>query len=126
MVKIAVFAIASLFLSLLAGSMKREYGFLTAVCSCFLIFSYGMGKISLMVDEIHSFESMVGLDEIYIRILLKMAGIAYLSQFATALCRDAGQGAMASQIAFAGKASMLIVSFPILRTLVETVGKMLV
>ncbi len=126
MLKIALFGMAALFLSMFAGSIRREYGFLVAVCTSFLIFSYGLDKISLMIQEIRAFESMAGIDSAYIRILLKMAGIAYLSQLAVSLCRDAGQGAMAGQIGFAGKISMLIVSLPVLKTLVETIGDILV
>ena len=77
-----------------------------------------------MVDAVKRFEDAMGLDSEYISILLKMAGIAYLTQFAVSLCRDAGQGAVAGQIGFAGKISMLIVSLPILQALVRTIGEL--
>ncbi len=126
MLKIVLIGISAILLAMVAGSIKREYGFFVALCGSLLIFSYGIGKISLIIQEIRSFETVVGLDSSYINLLLKMVGIAYLSQLAVNLSRDAGQSTIASQISFAGKISMLIVSLPVLKSLVETIGEMLV
>ena len=67
-------------------------------------------------------EEEIGLQQEYFAVLIKMAGIAYLSQFAVSLCRDAGQGAIAGQISFAAKISMLIISLPVLEAVVKTIG----
>ncbi len=57
--------------------------------------------------------------------MLKMVGIAYLTQLVVSICRDAGNGAVAAQINMVGKISMLLVSFPVLEALLKTVGEML-
>lgn len=124
MVKVVLIGISSIFLAMAAGSIKKEYGFFVAVCAALMIFSYGLSKISVITEGIRSFEKSVGLEGEYIAILLKMVGIAYLTQFAVSLCRDAGHGAVAGQIAFAGKISMLIVSLPVLEALVQTIGEL--
>lgn len=123
MMKIVLVGLTAVFLSMVAGSVKREYGYLVAVSTSLLIFSYGVSKISIIAEEVQTFEEAIGLQHEYMVILLKMAGIAYLSQFAVSLCRDAGQGAIAGQISFAGKISMLIISLPILESLVKTIGE---
>lgn len=122
MLKIVLAALGSIFLSMLAGSVRKEYGFMTAICAALFIFSYGVRQLSVFAEKLRAFEQAVGLDQEYITILLKMAGIAYLTQFAVSLCRDAGQGAIAGQVGFAGKISMLLVSFPVLEALVEMIG----
>lgn len=124
MLKVVLIGIASIFLAMVAGSVKREYGFVVAVCAALMIFSYGLNKISVITREVRAFESAVGLEGEYIAILLKMVGIAYLTQLAVSLCRDAGHGAIAGQIGFAGKISMLIVSIPVLESLVQTIGEL--
>ncbi len=124
MVKIVLVGITTMFLALLAGSFKREYAVLTAVCGAFIIFSYGISKVTLIAEEIQSFQDAMGLDAQYIAVLLKMVGIAYLTQFAVSLCRDAGHGAIAGQIGFVGKISMLLVSLPVLKTLMHAVGEL--
>ena len=124
MLKVVLIGLTAVFLSMTAGSIKKEYGFMVAACAALMIFSYGLSRISVMVDAVKRFEDAMGLDSESISILLKIAGIAYLTQFAVSLCRDAGQGAVAGQIGFAGKISMLIVSLPILQALVRTIGEL--
>jgi stage III sporulation protein AD len=57
----------------------------------------------------------------YFRILLKIIGITYISDFASNICRDAGNSAIAGQIEIFGKISILAISSPIILALLETV-----
>ena len=125
MLKIVILAIAAMFLAMVAGYQKKEYAFLIVLCTALLIFSYGISRIQVIADRLHEFEQEVNLSGEYISILLKMVGIAYLSQFAVSLCKDAGQGAIAGQVSFVEKISMLLVSLPILEGLIKTIGEIL-
>ena len=119
MVKVAVLGLAAVFLSLIAGSVKREYA--VAV----MLGIYSLSSIRMVIERIHEFEQAIGLSREYLGILLKMLGIAYLTQLVVNLCRDAGNGAVASQINMIGKISMMLVSFPVVETLLKTLGDML-
>jgi stage III sporulation protein AD len=121
MIKIVLIGLSAAVLSMIAGSIRREYGYMVAVAASVLILSYGLSKISIIVQEMRSFEETIGIDHEYVTILLKMTGIAYIGQFAVSLCRDAGQGAIAGQISMASKISMLIISIPVLEALVKTI-----
>ncbi len=125
MVKVVLIGVVAIFLSMAAGSVRKEYGILIAFCAGLLIFSFSLGKIKAMIETVHSFEESIGMNHEYISILLKMVGIAWLSQLAVSVSRDVGQSTIAGQIAFFGKVSMLLVSVPVLRTLIETIGGML-
>ena len=57
----------------------------------------------------------------YFSTLIKMLGIAYLSEFSSGICKDAGQQAIALQIEMFGKISILILSIPYLITLLQTI-----
>lgn len=125
MLKIVMIGIVAMFLALVAGQQKKEYAFFIVTCAALLIFSYGISRIQVIAEKLRELEEQVGLSGEYVGILLKMVGIAYLSQFAVSLCKDAGQGAIAGQISFAGKISMLLVSLPILEGLIKTIGEIL-
>lgn len=56
-------------------------------------------------------------DESGLSCLLKASAVALLSQFAQDACRDAGQGALAGQIEFAGKVGVLLAASPMLTEL---------
>lgn len=125
MVKVALLGLAVIFLVMLAGSVKREYAIVVIVGSTILFASYGLTSLKSIVERLVALEDAVGVDKEYLAILLKMVGIAYLTQLVVSLCRDAGNGAVAGQVNMIGKISMLLVSFPVLEALLKTVGEML-
>ena len=53
--------------------------------------------------------------------MLKITGIAYLSQFGMQICADAGEGAIAAKIELAGKILIMTVSAPILLAVLDVV-----
>lgn len=125
MVKIAVLGLVTIFLTMIAGSVKREYGIAVMIVAALLLGVYSISSIEMVVTRIREFESAIGLEKEYLDILLRMLGIAYLTQFVVSLCRDAGNGAVAGQISIVGKISMMLVSFPVLEALLKTLGDML-
>ena len=125
MIKIALLGIAVIFLVMLAGNIKREYALAVLICATVFLAIYGMGTLQTIVERLVALEEAIGVDREYLTILLKMVGIAYITQLVVSLCRDSGNGAVASQINMIGKISMLLVSFPVLEALLKTVGEML-
>ena len=68
-------------------------------------------------------EESLGEGALYIQVLLKMIGIAYIAEFGSELCRDAGFGAVAGQIEFFGKLMLLAVSMPVIQNLIALIGE---
>ena len=125
MIKIALLGLLTIFLTMMAGSIKREYAIVVTVGATILLAMYGVSSLQSIVERIVALEESVGVDKEYLNILLKMVGIAYLTQLVVSLCRDAGNGAVAGQVNTVGKISMLLVSCPVLEALLKTVGEML-
>ena len=57
--------------------------------------------------------------------LLKMLGITYAADFSSNICKDAGYQAIAVQIELFGKVTILVLSLPILLTLLRTIQEFL-
>jgi len=125
MIKIAVLGISIIFLTMMAGSIKREYAIAVTVGATVLLALYGVSSLKSIIERIEELQESIGVGEEYLTILLKMVGIAYLTQLVVSICRDAGNGAVAAQINMVVKISMLLVSFPVLEALLKTVGEML-
>ena len=125
MIKIAVLGLSIIFLTMMAGSIKREYAIAVTVGATVLLALYGVSSLKSIIERIEELQESIGVGEEYLTILLKMVGIAYLTQLVVSICRDAGNGAVAAQINMVGKISMLLVSFPVLEALLKTVGEML-
>ena len=59
MLKVVLIGMTAVFLSMVAGSVKKEYGFMVAVCAAFMIFSYGLSKISVIVTEVQNLKMLL-------------------------------------------------------------------
>ena len=125
MIQIALFAIAGMMLAVFVGNMRREIGIWIALVTGVIVFFYAIRKFEYMVDMFRTMTEYTRIKEEYIAVVLKMIGIAYISEFTATLCKDAGQHAIACQVDFFGKMSMVVVSLPVLQTLLETIGEMM-
>ena len=55
-------------------------------------------------------------------ILLKALGVAFLTETAASVCRDSGESGLASWVETAGKLEILLLSFPLIRSVMDTVA----
>lgn len=125
MIKIALIAIVGMTLAIMVGNMRKDISiWITIVCGI-IIFSFGISKFEYIVDMLHELTSYLGINETYIKVILKMIGIAYLSEFTASICKDAGQNTIAGQVDFFGKISMIVISLPVLQSLLETIGELI-
>ena len=58
-------------------------------------------------------------------ILLKGLGVAILTEAAASVCRDSGEGGLATWVETAGKMEILLLSFPLIRAVMDAVADML-
>ena len=116
-VTIAVVGITAV---LLAVALKGMNGIYLVMAAGFFIFFYGVGKLTTILDTIKQVQSYIKINSVYLSTLIKMIGITYVAEFAAGICKDAGYGAVGTQIEIFGKLSVLAVSMPILLALIET------
>ena len=58
-------------------------------------------------------------------LLLKAMGVAFLTETAASVCRDSGETGLATWVETAGKLEILLLSFPLIRTVMDTVTALL-
>ncbi len=124
-VKIGMMGIAGVLLAILLKKEKNEYGVLISMVVCIAIFFFFIHKMEVILAFVERLESMLSIDSSYIALILKMIGIAYIAGFAMDICKDAGYGAIGSQIEMFAKLSILAVSLPVLLTFLEVIGNIL-
>ena len=120
MVKIGAGGIAGVLLAVLLKHQKSDYAVYVSLAACVFIFYYAVGKLHVITETIETIQGFLTVDAVYMQTLLKIAGITYISEFASAVCRDTGHQAIASQIEIFGKLTILAVSMPVLLSLLET------
>ena len=120
-ISIAAIGIAAALLATQFKSVKGEYGIYLAMAAGLVICFYSATKLKTVTETFARVRSYIPVNSIYLDTLLKMAGIAYIAEFASGICKDAGYGSLGNQIEIFGKLSILAVSMPILLALLETV-----
>jgi len=69
----------------------------------------------------NAFGSDYGLSNEHIKLLLKVLGISYITQFGSAVAEECGEKFIAKKIEFAGRIFVISLSIPILLNLMNTV-----
>lgn len=82
-------------------------------------------KISGIISLIDNLAGKISINKEFIILLIKITGIAILTEFAVSICKDAGESSIASKIDMGGKVIIVSMSIPILAGLLETVVKIL-
>ena len=119
-VTISIIGIAAVLMAVQLKGLKGEYGIYLAAAAGLVIFFYSAGKLQVIVEVARRIEEYIKINNVYLTTLLKMIGITYIAEFSAGICKDAGYGALGTQIEIFGKLSILAVSMPILLALLET------
>ena len=121
MLKIAVIGVVAAVLAAWIKTIKAEYSlWIVLAVGIFLGLSV-LTKVEVMIEELKFLQEYFSDYGSYIRLLIKIIGITYLSEFSSDLCRDAGAATLATQIELFGKLSILVLCMPILTALLETI-----
>ncbi len=78
-----------------------------------------LSEINYIIDAIHTISSQLNIKTDYINTIIKTIGISYLCRFGTEICKDSGQGAIAQYIEVAGKIIIVVISMPILTSVIN-------
>ena len=123
--KIAVLGIVGTLLGIMLKEQKKEYELFATLGVSLCIFYFIMSKLELVLSVISRMQDYVKLDSGYLAILIKMIGITYVAEFSSNLCKDAGYQTIAGQIEIFGKLAVMLLSLPILMTLLNTIREFL-
>lgn len=90
-----------------------------------LILLFMVDKIAGVVTVLKNLSTRVNINSTYITIIFKIIGIAYIAEFGSQICRDAGEGVIAGKIELAAKILIMLIALPIMIAIMESVVKIL-
>lgn len=120
MVQAAVMGITAVILAVQVKSLKAEYSVSLILAAALVIGFFGISRLETILEAAKRIGEFLPLRHGYLGTLLKMVGIAYIAEFASGICKDAGFSALGVQIEMLGKLSILAVSTPVILALMET------
>lgn len=125
MIRIAAIGIVAVLLALQFKGGKQEYGIYLVLAAGLLVFTGVVGQLRDILETVRRYLSEIAVVGPYLSILYKMIGIAYVAEFASGICKDAGYSFLAGQIELAGKLTLLTISMPVMMAVFDTIQKVL-
>ena len=124
-VKIIGVGFIAVIISIILKQYRPEFAIYIAIIAGIIIIFMLSDKIMQIINEINRISQKANINTKFIGILLKITGIAILSEYAVSLCKDANENAIASKIDFGGKIIIIALSLPIIQALMDTAIKIL-
>lgn len=123
MEKIVMIAVIGVFFIVLLKEQKSSLAFLMTLAMCMLLIFNILDYGAILMEGLDVFEAYFDSSGYYIKLILKMIGITYICEFGTQVCKDVGQGAIASQVEMFGKIMVLVTGLPIILAIIEQIVK---
>ncbi len=124
MIKLAILGVVVAIIAL-QFTENKEYGMYIGMVMSLIIVTYVISKMEIVIHTIKEFEKYLSIDMKYVSLVLKMIGITYVVELASAICKDAGSSCIAKQIEIGGKFTILAISMPIILNMLEVISNLL-
>lgn len=100
-------------LALTLKNMKSEMGQLLSVAATVMVMAAILPYISVIISAMRELSAFGSVGEKYLTPILKITGIAYISQIGSELCADSGENSLAKRVESAGKIAITVIALPI-------------
>lgn len=124
-IKIIGIGLISLIIIIIVRQYKPEFTLYVSLLAGAIILIFLMDKIGGIVDLLTTLSNKTAINNEFLTLLIKITGIAFLTEFAVSICKDTGESAIASKIDMGGKVIIVSMSIPIISSLLETVIEIL-
>lgn len=119
--KIITVALVTAFLNSVLKKSHREYQVAISITASIIIFYFIADSFTAVFDSIKKMMSDTNIELSYVTSILKIIGIAYLSEYTGAILEDAGETAVAKKVEMAGKVLIFLITLPVLEALISLI-----
>jgi stage III sporulation protein AD len=114
-------AITATVLLIVLRQSRPEFALILSILVGTVIFLSALPKIGMVVSTMNSIASKVEIGSLQLGMLLKIVGVAYITEFGAQICRDANESAIAGKVELAGKVIIMVLAVPIVLVILDTV-----
>jgi len=123
--KIIGIGLIGLIIIVIIKQYRPEFAIYVSMIAGVLILAYSIEKLTGIINLLQSISNKTYINKSFLGILLKITGIAFITEFAVSICSDAGEKAIASKIEIGSKVVIIAMSIPIITSLLELVIEIL-
>ena len=119
--KIIGVGVTGAILSLLVKQHKPEIAITIPILTSAIIILMCVPYLSATIEAFDNIAELAGIEILHMKTLIKIIGVAYICQFASDICADAGEKAIAGRIELGGRIIILTLSMPIIFSLLSLI-----
>lgn len=124
-IKIIGIAFLAVIIILILKQYRPEFAMYVSILAGALIILMSIGKLDGIIQLLNTITTSTKANGQFLGVLLKITGIAFLTEFAVSICKDSGETAIANKVDLGGKIIIVAISVPIISSLLETVMQVL-
>ena len=124
-IKIIGVGLIALIIIIIVKQYRPEFTMYVSVAAGIIILLLVMDKLSAIINLLTNLANRTSINNEFIFLLIKITGIAILTEFASSVCKDSGETAIASKVDMGCKIIIIAMSIPIIASLLETILKVL-
>ena len=124
-VKIIGIGLVALIIIVILKQYRPEFAMYVSLSAGVIIFALIFTKLSGIIELLKNLSSKASINNQFITLLIKITGIAILTEFAISICKDTGETAIANKVDLGGKVIIMSMSIPIMCSLLETIVQIL-
>ena len=124
-IKIIGIGLIALIIIIIVKQYRPEFAiYISIIAGCIILYLI-IDKLHGVVDLLRTISQKSGINSGFLSLLLKITGIAILAEFAINICKDSGEGAIASKIEIGSKVVIISMAIPIISNLLDVILKLI-
>lgn len=120
-IKIIGIGLVAVIIIVILKQYRPEFAMYVSIGAGILIFALIATKLSGIIDVLKSIANKSSINSKFLVLLIKITGIAILTEFTVSLCKDSGESAIANKVDLGGKVIIMSMAIPIMSSLLETI-----
>ena len=117
--------ILTVILCLLLSKQNKDIATVLSVAACCFVLFGAMYYIEPVIRFVEQLQTVGQLDSLMVKTLLKAVGITVLTELASSICQDSGNGALGKAVGFLGTGAIVYLSLPFMQSLLELIQKIM-
>lgn len=124
-IKIVGIGLIALVFIMILRQYKPEFVIYVSLIAGTAIIFMTLTQLNGVINLLKDISNRANINSQFLLIILKITGIAFLTEFAVSISNDCGETSIANKIDLGGKAMIIVISLPIITSLLETVLKII-
>ena len=92
-----------------------------ALAAGMMLFFFAVTRLSQAANALRALAEKSGVENEMLMLMLKMVGLAYITEFSVQACQDAGENGLAAKAGLCGKMLLMLETLPLITRIGELV-----